>query len=159
MWWRRPAAEWGRGKGAANRSALRRIVASGDRPGLIAYDGDDPVGWIAIAPRETYTRLAASRTLKPLDDTPVWSITCFFVAKDYRGRGVSERLIRGAVDHARSRGARMVEGYPVVSSTGKMPDAFAWTGLPSAFERAGFREVARPSRSRRIMRKAIRGKA
>jgi GNAT superfamily N-acetyltransferase len=158
MWWRRSAAEWRRGRGAGNQRALRRLVASGETPGLIAYAGREPVGWIAVAPREAYSRLAASRTLKPLDDTPVWSITCFFVAKGYRGRGVSGKLIRGAVAHARSRGARMVEGYPVVSSAGKMPDAFAWTGLPSAFTRAGFKEAARPSRSRRIMRKALRAK-
>jgi GNAT superfamily N-acetyltransferase len=158
MWWRRSAAEWRRGRGAANERALWRLVASGEAPGLIAYAGGEPVGWIAVAPREEYPRLAASRTLKPLDDTPVWSITCFFVAKGYRGRGVSGKLIRGAVAHARRRGARMIEGYPVVSKAGKMPDAFAWTGLPSAFIRAGFTEAARPSRSRRIMRKALRPK-
>ena len=158
MWWRRSAAEWRRGRGAGNERALRRLVASGEAPGLIAYAGREPVGWIAVAPREEYPRLASSRTLKPLDDTPVWSITCFFVAKGYRGRGVSGKLIRGAVAHARGRGARMIEGYPVVSKAGKMPDAFAWTGLPSAFARAGFAEAARPSPSRRIMRKALRPK-
>jgi len=125
---------------------------------MIAYAGGEPVGWIAVAPREAYPRLQSSRTLKPLDDTPVWSITCFFVAKGHRGQGVSEQLIRGAVEHARSQGARMIEGYPVVSSAGKMPDVFAWTGLPSAFLRAGFKEAARPSRSRRIMRKAVKAK-
>lgn len=158
MWWRLPAAEWKRGKGDPNRRALRRIVDSGNPPGLIAYDGDEPVGWIALAPREAYPRLAASRSLKPVDDTPVWSVTCFFVTRSHRRRGVSAALLRAAADFARERGARMLEGYPVVSATGTMPDAFAWTGLPAPFERAGFREVARPSASRRIMRKALRPK-
>ena len=78
----------------------------------------------------------------------VWSVTCFFVTKDYRRRGVSAHLLRAAAEHARKRGAKMIEGYPVVSRAGRMPDAFAWTGLPSA--------VARPSASRRIMRKALK---
>ena len=158
MWWRLPAAEFRRGKGAGNRRALKRLVDSGDPPGLIAYAGDEPVGWIALAPRETYPRLQKARSLKPLDNTPVWSVTCFFVTKEWRRSGVSSRLLRGAIEHARRRGARMLEGYPVVSQTGAMPDAFAWTGFPAAYERAGFREVARPSASRRIMRKAIRAR-
>jgi GNAT superfamily N-acetyltransferase len=155
MWWRRSATEWKRGKGDGNRRALKRLVDSGEPPGLIAYDGGLPVGWIALAPREAFTRLGASRSLKPVDDTPVWSVTCFFVAKSHRRRGLSAVLLRAAAEHARSRGARMLEGYPVVSRTRTMPDAFAWTGLPGAFEKAGFREVARPSASRRIMRKAL----
>lgn len=156
MWWRRPAAEFRRGKGAGNRRALKRLVESGNPPGLIAYAGDEPIGWIALAPREAYPRLLSARSLKPLDDTPVWSVTCFFVTKEWRRSGVSSRLLRGAVEHARRHGARMLEGYPVVSQTGAMPDAFAWTGFPASYERAGFREAARPSASRRIMRKAIR---
>jgi len=156
MWWRRSAAEWKRGKGDGNRRALRRLVDSGEPPGLIAYEGGAPIGWIALAPREAYARLASARSLKPVDDTPVWSVTCFFVAKDHRRRGVSALLLRAAAEHARKHGAKMIEGYPVVSRAGKMPDAFAWTGLPGAFERAGFREVARPSASRRIVRKALK---
>jgi GNAT superfamily N-acetyltransferase len=158
MWWRIPAAEFRRGKGAGNRRALKRLVDSDNPPGLIAYSGDEPVGWIALAPREEYPRLQKARSLKPLDDTPVWSVTCFFVTKEWRRSGVSSRLLRGAIEHARRRGARMLEGYPVVSRAGTMPDAFAWTGFPAAYERAGFREAARPSASRRIMRKTIRGR-
>lgn len=158
MWWRRSAAEWKRGKGVGNRRALKRLVDSGEPPGLIAYDAGVPVGWIALGPREAFPRLASSRSLKPVDDTPVWSAPCFFVAKSHRRRGLSARLLEAAAEHARRRGARMLEGYPVVSATGKMPDAFAWTGLPGAFEMAGFREVARPSASRRIMRRALRAK-
>jgi GNAT superfamily N-acetyltransferase len=85
-------------------------------------------------------------------------VTCFFVTKEWRRAGVSSRLLRGAIEHARRHGARMLEGYPVVSRTGTMPDAFAWTGFPAAYERAGFQEAARPSASRRIMRKTIRSK-
>jgi len=74
MWWRRTAAAWRAGKGEGNRRALRRLVDSGTPPGVIAYDGPDPVGWCAVAPREEFVRLAAARTLKPIDETPVWSV-------------------------------------------------------------------------------------
>jgi GNAT superfamily N-acetyltransferase len=156
MWWRLSPARWREGKTGGNRRALQRLVASGEPPGLIAYDGETPVGWVALAPREDYPRLLRSRSLKPIDETPVWSVTCFFVTKSHRRRGVSATLLRAAAEFARERGARMIEGYPVVSTKGAMPDAFAWTGLPGSFERAGFREAARPSASRRIMRKALR---
>lgn len=158
LWWRVTPAEFRKGEGAGNQRALRRLVASGAPPGLLAYHEKEPVGWIALAPREAYPRLERSRTLKPLDDVPVWSVTCFFVAKGWRRRGVSAALLRGAAEHARGRGARMLEGYPVVSAAGKMADVFAFTGLPNAFLNAGFREVARPTPSRRIMRKALRPK-
>ncbi|MGE5174869.1 MAG: GNAT family N-acetyltransferase [Hyphomicrobiales bacterium] len=156
MWWRRAPAAWRAGKGTGNRAALRRLVASGDPPGLLAYAGREPVGWIAVAPREAYPRLAGARTLRPVDDTPVWSVTCFFVAKDYRRRGVTVALLEGAAAYAARRGAVMLEGYPVEARTGALPDAFAWTGLPGAFRKAGFREVARPSATRSIVRRALR---
>jgi GNAT superfamily N-acetyltransferase len=157
MWWRLPAKEWSAGKGAGNRRALRALVASDVPPGLLAYDGGEPVGWVALAPRESYPRLLRSRTLKPIDDKPVWSISCFFVARSRRRRGVSVRLLEAAADHARRQGGKILEGYPVVGAKGTMPDVFAFTGLPGAFTAAGFREVARPSKSRRIMRRTIRG--
>ena len=70
--------------GDGNKAAFRRIVKRGAEPGLLAYDGDTPVGWCAISPREEYGGLARSRILKPVDDQPVWSITCFYVARAYR---------------------------------------------------------------------------
>lgn len=156
MWWRRSPADWSRGKGAGNRRALHRLVASGDPPGLLAYDGREPVGWIALAPRESYPRLARSRTLAPLDDVPVWSVTCFFVAKGHRRKGVSVALLEAASDYAARRGARMLEGYPVEPRSAAIPDAFAWTGTAAAFRKAGFREAARRSATRPIMRRAPR---
>jgi GNAT superfamily N-acetyltransferase len=88
-----------------------------------------------------------------VDDAPVWSITCFYVARAWRGRGLTRPLALAAVAHARKRGARLVEAYPV-DPRGELADAWAYTGLASTFLRAGFREVARRSRTRPIVRKA-----
>ena len=158
MWWRLVRSDFEKGKGAANREALRALVEAGPPPGLLAYDHRQPVGWCALAPREAYSRLARARTLKPLDARPVWSVTCFFVARPYRRRGVTAELLKAAARWAASRGATILEGYPVDTRGRSTADAFAYTGLPSAFEAAGFREAARPSPTRPIMRLSLTGR-
>lgn len=152
MWWRLTHREFEARKGEKNRRAMRERVESDEVPGLIAYAGEAPVGWCAVAPRETYPRLGRSRILKPVDHEPVWSIVCLFVAKAFRRRGVSRALIEAATAHAREEGARIVEGYPVEPTKDEMPDVFAFHGLASAFREAGFEEVARRSETRPIMR-------
>jgi GNAT superfamily N-acetyltransferase len=152
MTWRLPRARFEQAKGAGNRAAFRRRVRSGAPPGILAYVDDEPVGWCAVAPRTEYDYLSRSRVLRPIDDRPVWSVSCLFVAKAHRGRGLSIRLLRAAVEMARAAGADIVEGYPVVPYASHMPDAFAWTGTLSAFRAAGFEEVARGSPKRPIMR-------
>jgi GNAT superfamily N-acetyltransferase len=154
MAWRRTAARFAAGKGEINRRAMRRLVAGGAQPGILAYAGDEPVGWCSIGPREQFVRLAASRTLAPVDDQPVWSVSCFFVRRDWQGRGLSVRLLDAAVAHARAGGARVVEGYPCAPA-GRLPGAFVWTGLEGTFRKAGFTEVARRSAGRPIMRRTI----
>ena len=152
MWPRVGGAAFSRGRGAGNRRALRQLVGSGARPGLIAYRGREPVGWCALAPREEYARLERSRVMARVDEEPVWSVVCFFVARSARGSGVTTALLRAAVDHARKRGARIIEGYPLDPGGKRLADAFAWFGLASCFRRAGFKEVARRSKTRPIMR-------
>ena len=154
MYWRRDAKAYTEGKGAGNRAAFRRIVRRGGEPGILAYADGEPIGWCAVAPRADYPRLDRSRVLAPLDDAPVWSISCLFVARPWRRQGISERLIEVAVAHARSNGAKVVEAYPI-DPKGPQPDAFVWTGLASAYERAGFREAARRSPTRPIMRREV----
>ena len=156
MWFRLRRSEYERKKGAGNKRALKKLVMSGEPPGLIAYLKGEPIAWCALAPREEYSLLDRSRVLAPVDDRPVWSIVCLFVAKPHRRQGVSVAMLEAAVRYARKRGARILEGYPVEPKKGAMPDVFAATGLASAFGEAGFTEVTRRSKTRPIMRRVLR---
>jgi GNAT superfamily N-acetyltransferase len=157
MAWRLPKREWEAGKGESNRRALRRIVTNGPPPGVLAYRDGEPVGWCAVAPRQEYVFLERSRVLRPLDETPVWSVSCLFVKRPFRRQGVSVALLRGVVAFVRKHGGKVVEGYPVEPKKGSMPDAFAWTGVLRAFLEAGFVEMPRWSPSRPIVRYRIEG--
>ena len=152
MAWRVAPKLWQQEKGVRNKAALRRLVRAGPPPGVLAYDGDTAIAWCAVAPRTSYGYLARSRVLAPVDDEPVWSISCLFVDKAYRRMGVSVAIIKAARQLARQLGASAVEAYPVAPRKAVMPDVFAWTGFVPAFRRAGFKEVARRSAGRPIMR-------
>jgi len=152
MWWRLGAADFRRLRGEGNKRAFRRVALGDLPPGVLAYSGDAAVGWCAIAPREAYTRLTRSRIFQPIDAEPVWSVSCFFVAKPYRRRGATVALLRAALLFAQAHGARIVEGYPVEPRQGSLPDPFAWTGFASSFRAAGFVEAARRSATRPMMR-------
>lgn len=154
MWFRLPRSEWSQGKGGKNRRAFRRVVERGPAPGMLAYDGKRPVGWCAFAPREHYSALQRSRSLQPVDERPVWSITCFYVARDWRRRGLNARLLEAACAYAKRRGATILEGYPIAPRK-DYPAAWAYVGLQTAFAAAGFKVVARPSRSRAVMRRYL----
>jgi GNAT superfamily N-acetyltransferase len=156
MVWRLPRKQWEQQKGDGNRKAMQGLVKSGAEPGILAYDGDKPIGWCSVAPREDFVGLERSRVLRPIDAQPVWSVSCLFVAKDYRRIGVSIGLLRAAIEHVKENGGKIVEGYPVEPYTDTMPAVFAWTGTLAAFKRAGFTEAARGSLSRPIMRYVIR---
>lgn len=156
MFWRLQHAEFESKKGDKNRRAMKRLITSGVVPGILAYHKKDPVGWCSVAPRVDFVRLDKSRIFKPIDDQPVWSITCLFVAKEYRKMGVSRRLIEAAVEYAKKKRAKIVEGYPFEPISDKQPDPFVWTGLASSYFEAGFEEVARRSPTRPVVRYAIK---
>jgi GNAT superfamily N-acetyltransferase len=154
MFQRLKRAEFEEKKGLKNKLAMKKIIASGNIPGILAYFEGKPIGWCSVGPREDYPALERSRILKRVDDQPVWSIVCLFIARPYRKRGVSVRLLQAAVDYARENGVTLLEGYPF-DLTGKkspLPDPFVWTGLVSAYRKAGFVEVLRRSPARPIMR-------
>ncbi|MBN2224851.1 MAG: GNAT family N-acetyltransferase [Deltaproteobacteria bacterium] len=152
MWWRLTHAEFYAGLGRRNKEAMKRIVDSGEVPGLIAYSGDNPVGWCSVAPRERFGRLNRSPILKRIDDEPVWSVVCFCVHRTARGRGLMRALVSAAVRHAAERGARIVEGYPRDTAVKHYSVADLYVGTVSLFKAAGFVEAARRSPAKPIMR-------
>ncbi|MFN2555658.1 MAG: N-acetyltransferase family protein [Nitriliruptorales bacterium] len=158
MWWRETAREFEQNAGEANREALRGVVEAGRVPGLLAYRGGRVIGWVSVAPREEFGRLERSPTLGRVDEAPVWSVVCFYVARDERSSGVGSALLRAAVAHAEAHGARYVEGYPVdTGATGRTGAGDIFTGVLSSFLDAGFREVARRSPKRPVVRLDLTG--
>jgi GNAT superfamily N-acetyltransferase len=157
MWWRLTAKEFDAHKGEGNRRAMKAIVKSGRIPGILAYHKGEVVGWCSVAPREEFPRLERSRILKPVDGKAVWSVVCFFVARSHRRTGVGLRLLKAATKYVAGAGGRILEGYPVEPKKVSTPDVFAYHGLAEMFRSAGFKEVARRSETRPIMRYVIRG--
>lgn len=151
MFWKLRGKAYEEARGFETRQMHKSIVDSGVATGLLAYLHGEVVGWIAVEPREAYPKLAHSRALKPVDDQAVWSITCFFVAKNSRRSGITVELLRAAVEHVRKQGGKLVEGYPVDAQK-EMPAPFIYTGTASAFRQAGFKEVARRTPTRPIFR-------
>ena len=149
MWWRLSRSEFEKNKGEPNRRALQEIVRSEEEPGLLAYDGGEPIGWVSVAPRESFPALERSRVLALVNDQPVWSVVCFFVAKGYRRKGVSLALLEAAVEFARKKGAEIIEGYPIPPRENESPEPFAYTGLESIFEQTGFEVAARRGKTER----------
>ena len=152
MFWRLTRKEFESQKGEGNRKAMKTIIQAGKIPGILGFSQDRPVAWCSVAPRDQFSALVRSRILKPVDNLPVLSISCFFVEKKYRRKGLSIQMIKAAVDYVKKNGGSVVEAYPVEPKKDKMADAFAWTGLASAFIKAGFKECARRSATRPIMR-------
>jgi GNAT superfamily N-acetyltransferase len=151
MWWRQLSSEWQKRKGSYRKEALKTIVSQGKAPGILAYSNGQPVGWCSISPREEFHRLERSRTLKRIDSQPVWSLVCFFVAKPFRGKGISTKLLEAAVKYAREQGAEIIEGYPSRSGE-KQQDTTVYTGLASMFLKVGFADRGSTSKTRTIMR-------
>ncbi|GAA0974579.1 hypothetical protein ENKNEFLB_02364 [Nocardioides aquaticus] len=124
-------------RGAYVERLLEQVVA----PGVLAYDGDEVVGWAAVAPRSTLP-FARSRTIPHVDDLPAWSLWCVKVRAGFRGRGIAPHLVTGAADYAESQGAPAVEGYPVDNRGAKVDLTMAYVGTLALFESAGFTKVA-----------------
>lgn len=153
MWWRVSGREFSRNGNAGNRTALQAVVESGEPVGLLAYDGGEPVGWCAVAPRQAYPRILRSPTLKPepAGDEKVWSVPCFFIRRDHRRAGVAGALLDAAVRYAQEQGATTVEGYPVDTGDRRPPAADLFTGTVALFHRKGFTVHKRPSTGNRVI--------
>jgi len=127
-------------KGPARGEKVKELMEQGPI-GVLAYEGDEVVGWAAVAPRAE-TSFARNRKIPHVDDLGVWSVWCIRVRPGYRGRGISHALLAGAVEFARSRGAPAIEGYPVDNRGEKVDLTMAYVGTRALFERAGFRKAA-----------------
>jgi GNAT superfamily N-acetyltransferase len=154
MWFRLRRMEFDRNSGKENKRALRQLVDSGEPPGLLGYVDGEPAGWVSLAPRKRFAHLEHSRKLKKVDERPVWSIVCFVIAKSHRGQGLMTKLLSAALDYARDHGATIIEGYPV-EPEGRLTGFAGYTGIASAYRKAGFVEVARPSNHQLIMRYSV----
>jgi GNAT superfamily N-acetyltransferase len=152
MSWRLPKSEFEQNKGAGNKRKMKHLVKAGEPVGIIAYAHSRPVAWCAVAPREKYVRLERSRVLKRFDDALVWSIPCFFLAKEFRRKGLLVEILKGVIRYCRRNGVKILEAYPSYPYAPDMPAAFAWTGFVSSFEKAGFSVAKQWSKTRPIMR-------
>ncbi len=127
----------GEARGAYVQKLCHRKIA----PGVLAYEGDEVVGWAAVAPRSELP-FERSRLIPHVDDLPVWSLWCVRVRPGHRGQGIAPQLVEGATEYARSEGAPAVEGYPVDNGGRKVDLTMAFVGTRSMFETAGFTAVA-----------------
>jgi GNAT superfamily N-acetyltransferase len=152
MYWRLTHKEYEKKKGNANKKIFRGMVKKEQPLGVLAYDRNMPVGWCSVSPRNSLVRLERSRLFGKIDEKPVWSIVCLFVEKNYRRQGISEKLIRAAVQYAFEKGATVIEAYPIIPKAKRMPDAFSWVGFVDSYRKAGFKKVSQPSENRLYMR-------
>jgi hypothetical protein len=152
MYFRLPYKDFQANKPDGNKKLMKQLVNKGMPLGLIASINNEPVGWIALAPREDYMRMENSRSFKRIDDKPVWSITCFFIKKAFRHVGLSSELIKGAVDLAKKKKIKTLEAYPAIPYAEKVPHPFLWVGVLSSFIKNGFSIVQQNSKSRAMVR-------
>jgi GNAT superfamily N-acetyltransferase len=161
QYWRQSSGDYSAGGAGSGERRLRAQVDGGPpTPGLIAYDEDEPVGWIGLGPRGSMERLVRSRTIPAIDDAPVWSIVCFKVRVGHRRKGVAHALLDAAIDYARAQRAPALEAYPIDADGARLDVAFSYVGFTSMFEAAGFERIvetaARSAGQRRIlMRRAL----
>ena len=151
MWWRVPMGgkTWESAKGEPNRVAFRDLVESGAASGVLAFEGDTPIGWCAVGPRAAFPRVDRSKTLARAWSADTWSLNCLYVPARWRGRGVATTLVAAAIELARQAGAGEIEAYPQAVSPGeRQAGAFVWTGVPSLFLAAGFVPEHAPPRGR-----------
>jgi GNAT superfamily N-acetyltransferase len=128
-------------RGTARGSLVQRLCRQVPPPGVLAYDGDEVVGWAAVHPRAD-TSFARNRKIPHVDDLDVWSVWCIRVRPGHRGDGLSHRLLAGAVEFARDNGAPAIEGYPLDNEGKKVDLTMAYVGTRRLFERAGFAKAA-----------------
>lgn len=161
MWWRVPRAGklWQETKGAPAKRRFKRLVLAGEALGVLAFAGDEAVGWCAFGPRRAFPKLERARAYQRADTEGVWSVNCFYVARAWRGRGVTRALLDAAVEACARQGAAAVEAYPVTTTRDgrRVAATFAYTGPIGIFEERGFEVVQRESPTRPLVRLRLDG--
>ena len=153
MRWRMRATPFARLAAKERAAAFDALVGNGVPVGVLAYQDGIPVGWCSVAPRTALPGLKARAYPPGTDITRIWAVTCFFVDPRFRREGLSARLLRAAVEYARSEGAKSIEGYPGESRK----DPVSSMGLPSTFRKAGFLDAAPPGPGKQhVMRNVVR---
>ncbi len=153
MFYRLKKQDFEKGKeNQGNRKAMKKLVWQGRPAGVIGFADSEPVAWCAFAPREDFLKIENSRVHKRIDDEPVWSVPCFFVARKFRNQGVSVKMLEALIKYAKKGKIKIIEAYPVIPARGRLPDAFAWVGLYKSFARVGFKVVDRTSKNRPMVR-------
>ena len=147
MAWRAMPEDARRARGAQRKAAMAARVRQGTPVGLLGYLGGEPVAWCSVAPRATFRRLVSKRT----PDDGIWSIVCFFVARQHRGTGMTRRMLAAALEHARLHGAKVVEAYPVDEDS----PSYRFMGFMPLFEQAGFHEIGREGTRRHVMQRGV----
>jgi GNAT superfamily N-acetyltransferase len=158
MSWRIGKGEkWDLIKGDEAKSRLRALIESGEAKGILAFAGEEPVGWCTFGPRRHFAKLDRAPSLACDDADQVWSIPCFFVKKGHRGQGVSRSLLAAAQEALIRHGAQVAEVYPAKppADGSQLPAAFAWTGPRAMFDAAGFVVVGNPDGGKQRMRRAL----
>lgn len=157
MYWRLPRGGklWEQNKGAPNKRTFKKLVTTGQVFGCLAFADSEPVGWCCVGPRGDFPRLERTKALRTSWTDRTWSVTCFYIRNGWRNRGVATALLAGAIIVARKAGAKELEAYPIkpYGATGRIPAAFAWTGVPRLFEKMKFKNVTPPGNTRDILKK------
>jgi GNAT superfamily N-acetyltransferase len=153
MYYRLEKQEFVRGKeNEGNKQAMKKLVWAGKPTGFLGFHEGRAIAWCAFAPRQDFSKLEKSRVHKRIDDLPVWSIPCLFIARDFRKKGISGELLTALITYAKKKKIKTLEAYPVIPTQGKLPDAFAWIGFYKSFVRAGFEIADLKSKNRPMVR-------
>lgn len=145
MYWRRAPSHqaWKEMQGAGAKEAFKDLIQKGRAHGVLAFDGDDPVGWCSFGPRRDFPVLENSKNYKRNDTSNVWSITCFFIHRKWRRKGLSRGLLRAAIGIMKMQNVKIIEGYPATETKDgqRLSSGSAWNGPIKIYEELGFKIV------------------
>lgn len=150
MFFRLTSKQFSANGNSGNKKEMKLLVDNDMEPGILAYVDGVPAGWCSLGPKNNFPRLNRSPITKKFDDEEVWSIVCFFIHRNYRKQGLSEELLRYAINYAKNRGAKILEGYPRDSNS--YSDSHMFVGVYGTFLKLGFKEMIRRKAHRPLMR-------